>query len=94
MSLFLECILHEKCDNIHKNIISIYIFCLLEVRVRCDLSQVNGQSYIKTKVNIRSGMKFYPQKIVFVILITLLVSEFTIQSAVPSGHEDSETSNF
>ena len=67
----------------------LYIFCLLEVKVTCDLAQVNGQRYIKTKVTIRLGIKFHSQKAVFVILITLLVSEFTIQSAVPSGHEDS-----
>ena len=39
-------------------------------------------------------LTFYPKKTVFVILISILVSEFTIQSAVPSGHEDSEFSKF
>ena len=61
-------------------------FFLLEVMIRFDLSQVNGQRYIKKKGDHLFGNKILPKKYSFCNFnYNIMVSDFTIQSATPQG---------
>ena len=66
-----------------KYILKILTIFFLEFEVKYDPSQVNCKIFIKKKVTNRLCITNYPKKIVFVILINILVSDFIKQSTMP-----------